>query len=213
MIKNTQLIVGAAALILAACGGDETGSAVVETEAGSVELNVADLSGASAWSIDREASSIQFRATQNNREFTGTFGRWEAAIVLDLENPSAEGQLEAVVDLSSADAGNRERNEALPDEGWFNTALHPTATYRSNNITSLEDGSYIAEGTLTIKGVTQPVTMPFSLSLDDEGRAVADGSVLLDRSQFGIGEGEFASDKWVAFEVEVLLHIEAEPAS
>lgn len=209
-----RVLLAASFVALAACGGgEEAGSKGQELAAAPVvDLAVGEAMGPSSWAVDRDASSIEFRATQNNREFVGSFSRWNAAIVLNPEDPASDGSLEAVVDLSSADAGNRERNEALPDEGWFNTALHPTATYRSESIEALGGGDFVAEGSLTIKGVTQAVSMPFSLTIDETGRAVADGSVLLDRSAFGIGQGEFADGKWVGLEVEVLLHMEAVPA-
>ena len=209
---NRVFLAAASLAALAACGGGQEAKAP-SAPAEQVELAVSEISGPSAWALDREASSIQFRATQNNKEFLGSFSRWDASIVLNPEAPESEGQIEAVVDLASVDAGNKERNQALPEEGWFHIGLHPTATYRSGAITATEGGNYVAEGTLTIKGITQDVVMPFSLTLDETGRAIADGSVVLDRSAFGIGQGEFEDGKWVGLEVEVLLHMEAEPAS
>lgn len=206
-----SLLAALSLMALAACGGGEEARAPAN-DAPAAELAVTDFAGANLWVVDREASMIGFVASQNQREFEGSFGRWDASILLNPEDPEAEGQLEAVVDLSSVDAGSRDRNEALPEEGWFNTALHPTATYRSTGITAIDGENYVAEGTLTIKGVTQPVTMPFTLRITEDGRAIADGSVELDRSQFGIGQGEFADDRWVGFGVEVRLHMEATPA-
>ncbi|GGY49760.1 YceI family protein [Parvularcula lutaonensis] len=205
----TRALLAAFALaLLAACGGEPEVSDL-ETE---VDLEIADPVGTSVWTVDREASSIGFRATQNGKTFEGTFGRWNAAILLDLEAPEVEGSIEALIDLASADAGSKDRNEALPEEAWFNTALHPVAVFRSTAIRSTGPGTYEADGTLTIKGITREVVMPFSLEVDENGRAIADGSVILDRSEFGVGTGEFADGKWVGLEVEVLLHIEAVPA-
>lgn len=202
-------LLGAAAVTLVACGGEPEVSDL-ETE---VVIDVAEPVGASVWAVDREASSIGFRATQNDKSFDGTFGRWNAAILLDLEAPDVEGSIEALIDLASADAGSNDRNEALPEEAWFNTALHPVAAFRSSVIRPTGEGTYEADGTLTIKGITREVVMPFTLAIDEAGRAIADGSVILDRSQFGVGTGEFADGKWVGLEVEVLLHMEAVPAN
>jgi polyisoprenoid-binding protein YceI len=180
-------------------------------ERGEVDLTVPEMAAPANWEIDREASSVRFRASQNDRSFEGGFGRWNAGILLNPEDPSAEGEIEAVIDLASADAGTSERNDALPGQDWFDTARHPVAIFKSNDIEAIGDGAYAAEGTLTIKGITREVSMPFQLDIDEEGRAVADGSVILDRSQFGVGAGDFAEGNWIGLEVEVLLHIEAEP--
>ncbi|NNU17672.1 YceI family protein [Parvularcula sp. ZS-1/3] len=209
MTKNLLALAGL--LLIAACGGGEPAK-TPNVEQGEVDLTVREMAGPSTWEIDREASTIRFRATQNNKEFIGTFGAWNAGILMNPESPAEEGEIEAIIDLASADAGTNDRNNALPEEGWFNTALHPTAIYRSNDITDTGEGSYNAEGTLTIKGITRDVSMPFALEIAEDGRAIADGSVLLDRSEFGVGSGEFADGKWVGLEVEVLLHIEAVPA-
>lgn len=204
-----RVLLSSAVLMLAACG-DET--EVPEVETGEIDITVEEMVSPATWEIDREASSIRFRATQNDREFVGSFERWNAGIALNPEAPQEEGAIEALIDLSSADAGNSERNQALPGEDWFYTAMHPVAIFRSRNISATGEGAYQADGSLTIKGITEDVVMPFTLTIDETGRAVADGSVILDRSDFGVGAGEFADGKWVGLEVEVLLHMEAEPA-
>jgi polyisoprenoid-binding protein YceI len=206
------LLIATGTALLASCGGGEEPVKTPNVDLGEVDLTPQDLSGPPTWEIDREASSVAFRATQNERSFEGSFGRWNAGIIMNPEAPEDEGEIEAVIDLASADAGTSERNEALPEEGWFNTALHPAAVFRSSSITATGEGSYHADGTLTIKGITRDVSMPFTLIIDETGRAVADGSVILDRSEFGVGSGEFADGRWVGLEVEVLLHMEAVPA-
>lgn len=201
-------------LALVACGGNE-GVEPAETpdvETGEIDLTVGEIAGPSTWEIDREASSIRFGATQNNRAFEGGFGRWEAGILMNPEAPGEEGEIEAIIDLSSVDAGSKDRNEALPGEGWFNTALHPTAIFKSNDISETGDGTYVADGTLTIKGITREVAMPFTLDIDEAGRAVADGTVVLNRADFGVGAGEFSEGKWVGLNVQVMLHMEAVPS-
>jgi polyisoprenoid-binding protein YceI len=207
-----QLAICSIGALLVSCGGPQDGASSGEPDLGKIDLTPQNLSGPPSWELDRAASSIAFRATQNGKDFEGSFGRWNAGIIMNPQAPEEEGEIEAVIDLSSADAGSSDRNEALPDEGWFNTALHSRAVFRSSSITATGDGTYNADGTLTIKGVTREVAMPFTLNIDDTGKAIADGSVILDRSDFGIGSGEFADDKWVGYEVEVLLHMEAVPA-
>ncbi|MEM0930597.1 MAG: YceI family protein [Pseudomonadota bacterium] len=210
MIK--PLALSTTLLLLAACGGGDTGAPETELSREGVDVSVEQPASAAAWVIDREASSIGFRATQNDNEFEGTFGRWDASIALDLEDPATEGALFARIDLASADAGNTERNGSLPTKDWFYVAMFPVSEFSSDAITATGEGSYEAQGQLSIKGVTKDVVMPFTVTVDEAGRAVADGSVMLDRSDFKIGEGEFATGEWVGLEVEVLLHIEATPA-
>ncbi|MEO1656430.1 MAG: YceI family protein [Pseudomonadota bacterium] len=210
MIKNFAL--SASLLVLVACGGGEPEAPEAEISREGVDVSVEQPASAAAWVIDREASSIGFRATQNDNQFDGTFGRWDASIALDLEDPAAEGALFARIDLASADAGNTERNGSLPTKDWFHVAMFPVSEFSSDAVTLTGEGTYEAQGQLSIKGVTKDVVMPFTVVVDEAGRAVADGSVMLDRSDFNIGEGQFATGEWVGLEVEVLLHMEAAPA-
>jgi polyisoprenoid-binding protein YceI len=50
-----------------------------------------------------------------------------------------------------------------------------------------EEG-HVARGTLTIKGQSVPVEMPFTLMIED-GTARAEGSLTVDRRDFAIGIG------------------------
>lgn len=199
-------------LFIAACGGGGEEAATGGKGEGAA-LTIPELIGASAWDVDETASLVGFKATQNNKEFEGRFSRFKVGVVLDPEAPESEGQIVAAIDLASIDAGNSDRNGALPQESWFHVAMHPVAIFNSKSVTKTGDGAYVAGGTLTIKGITKDVAMPFTLQITEDGRAIADGSVVLNRSDFQVGTGEFATDQWVGFGVEVILHIEAEPAA
>lgn len=208
--------VAAVLLALAACGGDpaseEARRAADSRDAGPA-LDIELPTGAARWQVDGDRSSVSFQGSMNGNPFDGGFSRFEIGVLLDPDAPDQEGAIEARIDLASVDAGDSEKNDALPTPTWFDIAAHPVATYRADRIRRTGPGAYEAEGTLTLKGVTRDVTLPFTLAIDETGRAIADGQVTLNRSEFSVGTGEFAEGKWVAFEVEVILHVEAEPAA
>ena len=54
--------------------------------------------------------------------------------------------------------------------------------------------AYEAVGTLTLRGVTKALTLPFTLELN-ETSAHAKGHAELIRSTFGIGQGPWATDQ------------------
>lgn len=68
----------------------------------------------------------------------------------------------------------------------------------------------LPEGTFTLRGIAQPVQIPFSLKQQD-GITHAEGAVILSRQDFGVGQGQWADDKWIAFPVEVTFHLLAKP--
>ena len=201
----------AAALLLTACG--EAGERAPDpAPAGAPAQAVADapppLDGENVWIVDGDASTILFTGRQNDKEFTGRFEDFSARIRLDPDDLS-DALIEASVDLASVDAGAGDRNQSLPEAGWFDTDRFPQATFRADTVRAVGEGAYEADGTLTIKGASRPVTLPFTLDVQGD-RAVADGQVVIDRSDFGIGQGDFAGPEWVAFEVAVAVHLEAD---
>ena len=211
--------VGLAALsILAACSDEAAEElrddpvlegrevVVVEAEQGPDGL-LPPLDGEDVWIVDRDASSVMFTGRQGDEAFTGRFGTFDAQVRLDPDDPTG-AMIVAAVDLGSVDAGTSDRNASLPEPGWFDIARFPRATFRSSEVRAVGDGRYEADGTLTIKGVDRRVTMPFTLDVTG-GRAVADGQIALDRTAFGIGEGDFAGPEWVGTEVAVAVHVEA----
>lgn len=193
-----RLIVSLAACIaLAACGKEEQETQIVEAPA--VE---------GAWVVDKAASRIEFSGTQTGKAFTGAFEDFAATIVFDPEDLSA-ARIDVVIDTGSAKTGDRQRDAALPGAEWFSSKAFAEARFASTSVTAAGAGAYVASGKLSIRGVEKDLSLPFTLSIAD-GRATADGAVLLNRVDFGVGQGEeFLTDKWVGYDVKVTVHIEA----
>jgi len=197
-------------LPLMACGliacSAEGGQTALAQEA-NASMSLPPLSGDYVWTPDYSQSALTFDAVHNGDEFTGEFETFEAAIRLnpdDLSNAS----IFAIVDLSSADARDSDRNGALRTKEWFNIKAYPKAVFRSDIITKTGDG-YIARGDLSIKGQTQEIDLPFTLNID--GRtANASGQYVMNRTDFGLGNGEYTRDEsWVKYSVTVNVDIVA----
>ena len=50
---------------------------------------------------------------------------------------------------------------------WFHSGRFPGAVFRSARIAKSGDGGWRAEGRLTIKGVTRPLTLPFRFEAEE----------------------------------------------
>jgi cytochrome b561/polyisoprenoid-binding protein YceI len=161
------------------------------------------------WNMAHEKSSITFRPKQMGAEFKGTFGVFSADIQF---NPDDLAHSKATIDvqLGTAHTGAPDRDENLKSKDWFDVADFPDAIFTTTSITKTGDGTYKADGTLTIKNITQPVTLPFKLSIaeDKTGKtATMDGTVILDRSKFQIGAGKWTDVSIIANEVPVDIHV------
>ncbi len=135
-----------------------------------------------SWTVTDGALGITIR--QMGSDTAGTFSDWSADIIYDPE--TGTGSVDVTVTIASLTLGSV-TEQAMGAE-YFDRATHPQATF-SAEITQAEDG-HLATGTLTIKGNSTPVDLPFTLSIEGD-TARAQGSLSVDRRTFGIGaEGE-----------------------
>jgi polyisoprenoid-binding protein YceI len=159
------------------------------------------------WAIDKGGSRLGFTAAMNGAPINGAFQRWDAQIAFDPANLPAS-HVVATIDTGSAKTGDQTRDEALPTGDWFSTKSFPRATFVSRKITAAGPGRYVAAGDLTIRNMTHPVALPFTLVLTGD-RAAMTGALPIDRSIFGVGQGQWKTGEAVALKVQVNLSISA----
>jgi polyisoprenoid-binding protein YceI len=95
---------------------------------------------------------------------------------------------------------------------WFNIKVFPTATFVSSAVRPLGGDRFELAGKLTIKGKSQDITAPFTFR-QDAGNGVFDGTFVLKRLDFGVGDGVWSDVSTVANEVQIKFHIVAAPAA
>lgn len=163
---------------------------------------------AASWRVVAEESSLGFRGTQAGMGFDGVFPVFDAAIEFDPARLD-KARVAVTIDMTRAESGSAERDGALRQADWFDVARYPQARFAATTFRDLGNGHYEARGALTLKGVTRPVVLPFTLKIDG-ATARMDGGLTLDRHHFKVGEGQWASDQWVAREVVVTVKLTAQ---
>jgi polyisoprenoid-binding protein YceI len=138
-------------------------------------------------------------------KFTATSGK----VVYDKD--AKAGSIEVTVDMSSVDFGNPKLNEHAKSAEIFDAGKYPTATF-SGKFTKFNGASPAeAQGTLTMHGVTKPLTLTIGSFLckpnpmSHKEVCGADASATFNRSDFGVSFG----DKY-GFKQEVTLQIQVE---
>ena len=159
------------------------------------------------WQVIEAESHIKFTAEQEGNQFTGQFNNFTVAINFDVANID-DASVTAHIDIASIDAGDKDRNGALPGKEWFFVKKFPEAIFQSSNFSKTGENSYAAAGTLSIKGVSQPLTLPFTLDIEN-GMAEMNGEVTLDRTLWDLGSGAWSTDEWVSTSVRVDVKIKA----
>lgn len=115
------------------------------------------------------------------------------------------GRLEVLIDMRSFDTGDQQRNGILGGKDFFDVAQYPQARFTATRIERTASG-YDAVGSLTLRGVTRTITVPFTWrTADVQGRAVGylTGRTTLHRLDFGVGQGQWQSTEWVGNDVTV----------
>ena len=82
-------------------------------------------------------------------------------------------------------------------------------------MTAVGDGQYEARGTLTLRDHSLPVVLPFTLALEGapgERLATAEGSMTINRTDYGVGQGMFADTSVIPDPVEIAVRIVAREA-
>jgi polyisoprenoid-binding protein YceI len=140
---------------------------------------------------------------------THKFDKTSGRVVMDFQ--AKTGSVDVTIDATSVNTGFPLFNEHLQGEDYFDTAKYPTITFKSSNMTFKGNRPVSLTGYLTVKGVTQPVTLEvthFKCMPHPMLKAPACGgnaTTQVKRSDFNMGKGApFISD-----EVTLTLAIEA----
>lgn len=152
-------------------------------------------------------SRIGFEFRQMNVPIQGGFKRFTSQMQFDPARPeAARAQIE--IDLASIDAGSPEADDESAGKLWFNRSAYPKAVFVSSQVRALGANRYELRGTLTLKGRSREMAVPVTYT-PGKTAATFDGSFILRRLDFGIGEGMWADVATVANEVRVTFRIAA----
>lgn len=153
------------------------------------------------WVMDSRGSELAFAATFQRAPATGAFRSFSTTFRFDADRP-AESLLAVTIDVRSADMGSDEVNRAIRGAEWFDAERFPVAEFRSTGVRRTGADSFVASGSLTLKGITRPVDVPFTWTEAGDA-AVMTGSVTIARAAHAIGTGEWVSAKVVGADVRI----------
>jgi len=167
---------------------------------------------APAWTIDPARSSLTFDGTAMGAPFTGAFKKFGGQIVFD-PNDLSHSYAAITIDITTVDAKDDDRNKYIGTKDWFDSAAFPIAIFKITRFEKTAADKYIAHGQLTLRDVTRPVDLPFTLEISSgaDGHKIAKmhGDLALNRLDFGIGNGEWRNPKTVGPSVTVHVAVTA----
>ena len=137
------------------------------------------------------------------------FDKTSGKIVLD--RAAKTGSVDVTISTTSVNTGVPLFNEHIQGEDFLNTEKFPTATFTSSKVNFVGDKPATIDGTLTLKGISKPVTltvtsfmcMPHPM-LKKEACG-ANAIVVVKRTDFNMGK----HTPYVGDEVTITLPVEA----
>jgi polyisoprenoid-binding protein YceI len=146
-------------------------------------------------------STLGFSGKFQGQQFDGSFGKFDAAISYDPAN-LATAKFDVTVDVATARTGDGDRDKALPTADFFDASKFPKAHYVTTGFTKDAKGDVVANGNLSLHGITRPVQLKVVFNPAAGGaRLSVTGS--LNRLDFGVGSGEYKDTGTIANEVLV----------
>jgi len=162
------------------------------------------ISQAADYTVQPAGSKLGFSSSFQGSGFDGQFGTWTAAISYD-QAKLATSKFDVAVDLASAKTGDNDRDSALPGADFFNVAKYPQAHFVTTGFRQ-QGSQVIADGNLTLRGVTKPVSLVVTFKPQGSG-ATLDVSGTVKRLDFGVGGGQYADTSVIGADVKVTAHL------
>lgn len=166
-------------------------------------LSAPCFAGAADFTV-QPGSTLGFSSSFQGSRFDGHFDKWTAAIRYDQAKPAAS-KFDVSVDLATAKTGDNDRDSALPGSDFFDVAKYPQAHFVTTAFRQ-QGSQVIADGMLTLRGVTKPVTLNVVFKPQGTG-ATLDVSGTVKRLDFGVGGGQYADTSVIGPDVKVTAHL------
>ncbi|MFT3763470.1 MAG: YceI family protein [Pseudoxanthomonas sp.] len=150
--------------------------------------------------VQAPGSTLVFASSYDGEVFTGKFGGFSTTLSFDPANLDAS-KLDVTIALAGSNSGNEDRDSTLVGSDFFDVAKFAQARYTATKFRALGGNQYAADGTLTLRGVSKPVTLTFTWT--PGAQPVLAGKATVKRLDFGVGGGDWADIKTIPNEVAV----------
>lgn len=154
-------------------------------------------------------STLAFASQYDGETFTGSFPGFSTRLSFDPAQ-LANAKLDVTIPLAGAKTGNADRDSTLQEADFFDVAKYAQARYTASKFRSLGGNRYAADGTLSLRGVSKPVTLNFTWT--PGAKPVLSGKATVKRLDFGVGGGDWADTKTIPNEVAISTKVVLQPA-
>lgn len=159
--------------------------------------------------VQAPGSALTFAGNYEGEVFTGRFPGFVTKFSFDPAQPAAS-RLDVTIPLATATTGNSDYDGEMRGSAFFNSAKFPQARYTATKFRALGGNRYAADGTLSLRGVSKPVTLTFTWT--PGAKPVLAGKATVKRLDFGVGEGDWADTELIPNDIAVSTKVIFTPA-
>ena len=154
--------------------------------------------------VQAPGSTLAFASKYDGEVFSGHFGSFNTSLSFDPARLDA-AKLDVSIGLAGTRTGNDDRDSTLQSADFFNVAKFAQARYTATKFRALGGNQYAADGTLTLRGVSKPVTLTFTWT--PGAQPLLAGKATVKRLDFGVGAGDWADTTTLPNEVAISTRV------
>lgn len=160
------------------------------TTAAAATRPVAEPEGAARYVLDPAHSEVSFQVRHLVTRARGRFQRFSAELEGDPAFPEA-ARIRFTIASDSIDTNEPDRDKHLRSADFFDVEKYPEIVFESSGVRPRGGDRYDVAGTLTIRGVSRPITVPvefLGFAKDPWGNEKAgfEAQFKINRKEFGI---------------------------
>src|SRR5271165_4050887 len=146
-----------------------------------------DPTGVPVFKISQEGSSVKF-FVKASVALAGTFDKWDATIAFTSPDIST-GVLDIKIQADSVSTGSGMKDGKLKSKEFFDVKQDPLITFHSDKVVQTGPTTFDLPGTFTIRGVSKPETLTFTVTGKGTGSGDIKGTMAFDRKDYGMTHG------------------------
>jgi polyisoprenoid-binding protein YceI len=143
--------------------------------------------GVPVLTIIQQESSVKFKVNASV-EIAGTFDRWNATVTFTSSAYDA-AVLDVKIQADSVNTGSGVKDGKLKSKDFFDVKDSPLITFHSTKVVQSGPNTVEFDGDFTIRGVTKPEKLTFTITGTGTGEGSINGTMAFDRKEFGMNSG------------------------
>jgi polyisoprenoid-binding protein YceI len=139
------------------------------------------------FTITPEESDVKF-FVKASVAIDGKFNKWESTLTFPSTDVTS-GVLDIKIYADSVNTGSGMKDGKLKSKDFFDAKQDPLITFHSDKIVQTGPTTFDMPGTFTIRGVSKPETLTFTVTGAGTGSGEIKGTMAFDRKDYGMTKG------------------------